>query len=443
MKSIVSVLIIAVFFAGLQSVVAGQIIGQITDPCNMAIDDYLDVLSASVERDDANLTFVMEMRGNIPAASSLPDYNDTITYIWFVDADNNPNTGQDAGGVGGEFNVRVVISQNPWFSGGYVDITGAMQGPGTGGTGTIQVAGNTARITINRSQIASVKRFHWRSDAGSYIGGTGIGNGVTPESGLARACRYGVLPDPSNDYYQVGDSYLYAELESDPGNPVIDLTNFNGGSFFVCLPLERKYPDQDDSQINAQATGHSGPWQLRMLSRFDVSGADPAVTGYAEGLALSDMDFYLDGNEDETGPVPAGVFLLKLTHDYHIFAADTQGQGYSETFEQIVINDIDASVQKGAWARSDRVQNEQRFAKYEQTIDLADYGLEFGVRYRISTMLLDRSEIPQASDEAGIFTDSSMLTSIDVANIAGDIDNDWNVDLFDFARFADNWLKQW
>ena len=40
-------------------------------------------------------------------------------------------------------------------------------------------------------------------------------------------------------------------------------------------------------------------------------------------------------------------------------------------------------------------------------------------------------------------TDSSMLTSIDVATITGDIDNDWDVDLFDFAQLADNWLVQW
>jgi hypothetical protein len=445
MKSKLSLLIIVtIFFAGTQSAIAGQVIGQLTDPCNMGIDGYLDILSASVERDDVNLTFVMEMRGNIPAASSLPDYNDTLTYIWLVDADNNPNTGQNPGGVGTEFNVRVVISQNPAFAGGYIDITGAMQGPGTGGTGTVQIIGNTVRITINRSQIASVRRFHWRSDAWIYIGGSiFINNGVTPESGLARVSRYGVLTAPENDHYQVGDSNLYAELESDPGNPVINLTNVNGGNFFVCLPLERKYPDQDNVQINAQATGHSGPGQLRMLSRFDVSGAETAVTGYAEGLALSDVDFYLDSDGVETGPVPTGVFLLKLTHDYHIFAADTQGQGYCTTFAQIVINQVDPPEQKAVWVFSDRVQNEQRFAKHEETLDLASYGLEFGVQYRISIMLDDRSEMPQASVEGGIFSDSTMMTSIDVANIPGDIDGDWKVDLFDFARFADSWLTQW
>lgn len=445
MNRIISLLIITIFFAGTQSIFAGQVIGQLTDPCNMAIDDYLDVLSASVERDDANLTFVMEMRGNIPSASSLPNYNDTITYIWLVDADNNPNTGQNPGGIGSEFNVRVVISQNPVFSGGYVDVTGAMQGPGMGGTGTVEVAGNIARITINRSQIASVRRFHWRSDAGSYMGGVGRSNGITPESGLARVSRYGVLTVPASDYYQVGDSYLYAVTESDPYNPVIDLTNVDGGNFFVCLLLERKYPDQDDAQINAQATGHSGPGQLRMLSRFDVEDADPAVAGYAEGKALYDVDFYLDGNEDETGPVPAGVFWVKLTHDYHIFATDNQGQGYSTTFAQIVINQVDPLEQKAVWVHSDWVQNEQRFSKREETLDLADYGLEFGVQYRLSTMLAYRAEIPQeqVSSAGVIFTDSSMAASIDVATIAGDIDNDWDVDLFDFARFADSWLVQW
>jgi hypothetical protein len=320
-----------------------------------------------------------------------------------------------------------------------------MQGPGTGGTGTVQVIGKAVRITINRSQIASVRRFHWRSNAWSYIGGVSRDNGITPapESGLARVGRYGVLTAPANDYYQVGDSYLYAVTESDPYNPVIDLTNVNGGNFFVCLPLERKYPDQDNAQINAQATGHSGPGQLRMLSRFDVVQAESAVVGYADGMALSITDFYLDGNGAETGPVPAEVFLLKLTHDYHIFATDNEGQGYCTTFAQIVINQVDPEVQKTVWVRQDRVQNEERFSKHEQTLDLADYGLEFGVQYRLSTLLIDHSEIPQASATGGIFTDSSMLTSIDVADIAGDIDNDWDVDLFDFARLADNWLIQW
>jgi hypothetical protein len=440
MKSIVSLLIIAIFFAGTQSIFAGQVIGQLTDPCNMAIDDYLDILSASVERNDANLTFVMEMRGNIPSASSLPDYNDIITYIWFVDADNNPNTGQDSGGVGSEFNVRVVVSQNPLFSGGYVDVTGAMQGPGKGGTGTVEVADNIVRITINRSQIASVRRFHWRSNVGSYIGGASRDSGVTAESGLARVGRYGVLTAPANDHYLVSN-FITAFLPD--LTKVINLGNSNEDNSFIYLPLERKYPDQDNTQVNAQATGHSGPGQLRVLSRYDITGAEDTIEGFTDGLALYDVDFYLDSDTNETGPVPAGVFVLKLTHDYHIFAADTQEWGYASTFAQIVINQVDPPDQKTVWVHYDEVKNEQSFAKYEETLDLADYGLEFGVQYRISAMLEDISGMPIFTPEGSLFSDSTMMTSFDIAAIPGDLDGDWNVDMLDFARFADNWLVQW
>jgi hypothetical protein len=444
MKRIKFFSIAAAFLTFAQVVTAGQIIGQITDPCNVNIDDYTDILSSRIERDGVNLTFVMEMRGNVPNASSLPDFNDTIVYIWLVDADNNPATGQNPGAqIGSEFNVRAVISQNPALAGGYVDVVGSMNRPGVGGTGTVEVNGSIVKITINRSQIASVRRFHWHSDSWRNIGGETRGNGTTPESGLARVCRFGVLPVPDNCYYKVGDSYLWAALETDPYSPVIDLTNSNGGIFYVCLPLEKKWPDQDNAQINAQATGHSGPNHLRMLTRFDLVEAETAILGYAEGIAIFIGDFYLDGNEGETGPISAGVFLLKLNHDYHIFAADVKGQGYCTTYAQVVITQVDPLELKAVRARQDRVQNEERFNNHQESIDLADYGLELGVLYRISVLLLDRSEIPEASVAGSIFSDSTLQTPIDIADIPGDGDNDWDVDLFDFAQLAENWLTQW
>jgi hypothetical protein len=423
-----------------QIVVAGQKIGQIIDPCNFSIDGSTDILSAWVERSGTKLTFVMEMRGNIPTASQLPGHDDTVTYIWLVDADNNPATGQNPPGIGSEFNVRAVISQNQIFAGGYVDVVGALTDPGVGGTGTVQVDANRISVTIDRSQIASVRRFHWRSDASSYLGGEVSGiNGFT-ESGLARVCRYGVLPIPENNNYQVGDNYLRAYLESDPCNAVIDLTDQNGGSFLVCLPLERKWPDQDDMKINAEATGHAGPNHLRMATRFEVTPRQSTSDGYAEGKATFDEDFLLDGNEGETGPIPRGIFVLSFSHDYHIFASDGVGQGYCTTFSQVVINQVDPQAQKGVWVYQDRVQNEDRFAKHTETIDLADYGLAFGIDYRISVLLTDRSEMPQWTNGGTIFTDSTMMTSLDVAAIPGDLDNSWSVDFSDFTRFASNWL---
>ena len=265
---------------------------------------------------------------------------------------------------------------------------------GIGGIGTVQVNSNRISVTIDRSQIASVRRFHWRSDAWSYIGGQVSGsNGVT-ESGLARVGRYGVLPIPENDTYWVGENYLRAYLQSDPCNAVIDLTDQNGGAFMVCLPLERKWPDQDNMKINAEATGHAGPNHLRMATRFDVTPGELGIKGYAEGKATFDGNFMLDGNEGEMGLIPHGVFVLKFSHDYRLFASDGIGQGYSTTFTQVVINQVDPLVQKGVWVYQDRMQNEDRFAKHTETIDLADYGLAFGIDYQISVLLTDRSEMP-------------------------------------------------
>jgi hypothetical protein len=423
-----------------QIAVAGQTIGQITDPCNPSINGSTDIISAWVERSGTKLTFVMEMRGNIPSAAQLPDYNDTVTYIWLVDADNNPATGQNPGGAGGEFNVRAVISKNPLLAGGYVDIVGALTDPGVGGIGGIATNANRISVTIDRSQIASVRRFHWRSDAWSYIGGQVSNNNGVTESGLARVGRYGVLPLPENNAYWVGENYLRAYLQSDPCNAVIDLTDQNGGTFFVCLPLEWKWPDQDNTKINTQATGHAGPNHLRMATRFDVTPGELGLRGYAEGKATFDGDFMLDGNESEMGLIPHGIFVLKFNHDYRLFASDGIGQGYCTTFAQIVINQIDPPEQKGVWVYQDRMQNEDRFAKNAETIDLADYGLELGVPYEISVLLTDRSEMPQWTTAGSIFTDSTMITLLDVAYIPGDLDSDWDVDFLDFAHFAKNWL---
>jgi hypothetical protein len=81
----------------------------LTDPENHEIYGFVDILSARVEQDGGLLTFVIETRGDIPTTLSQPD--DSIIYLWFVDADNNPSTGQPHGDLGSEFNVRTVISE--------------------------------------------------------------------------------------------------------------------------------------------------------------------------------------------------------------------------------------------------------------------------------------------------------------------------------------------
>jgi hypothetical protein len=97
----------------------------------------------------------------------------------------------------------------------------------------------------------------------------------------------------------------------------------------------------------------------------------------------------------------------------------------------------------GVWVHQDLASNNESFNKYEETIDLADFGLELGVDYHIWLLLLDRAEVPQASAGAESFTDSTTSAVVDVGNLPGDIDNDWDVDLYDFVALADNWLERW
>ena len=155
--------LLAGMFGSLAVLASGQtasgatVIGQLTDPEQPVVDASVDIVSASIEQDGGLLTFAIETRGDIP--TPLPS-NEALRYIWFVDADNNPATGQPNDEVGSEFNVRAVISGSSMD--GFVDITGSLPG---GGTGTVTVEGNRVEMTISLSQIASPEGFHWLCDA--------------------------------------------------------------------------------------------------------------------------------------------------------------------------------------------------------------------------------------------------------------------------------------
>jgi len=205
---------VTVFLFSVPSVSVGEIIGTLTDPCNLSITGYTDIISAKVEKSGLQLTFYITTRSPIPASVTDPC---SITYIWFVDADNNPQTGQNPGGnVGSEFNVRAVIT--PTVE-GWVDITGAWS-PG-GGQGTVAINGNELKMTINMSQIGSPDLFHFRCDACTWNGSqTENSNGVTPESCEVWASKYAVLYDASQRYYGIDQNCTVLRCdEGDPLNP--------------------------------------------------------------------------------------------------------------------------------------------------------------------------------------------------------------------------------
>jgi len=107
------------------------------------------------------------MRGDIPTILIRPD--DSITFIWLVDADNNPSTEQPHGGVGSEFNVRAVVGET--FGGGYVDVCGSMSG---GGPGEVTIQGNLVKISIGIAQIGQPTEFNWRCGTFQFINSTNV-----------------------------------------------------------------------------------------------------------------------------------------------------------------------------------------------------------------------------------------------------------------------------
>jgi len=430
-----------------QSAMGGQIIGHLDDPEDMGILDFTDITSAWVEKDGSSLTFVMQLRGAVPEPAALPEFNASLTYIWLVDADNNPDTGQSPGYSGSEFNVRAVISQNPGIAGGFVDVVGAMSG---GGNGSVMIDGQQVRMTVDRSQIASTSSFHWRNDAWLWVPESVVSANWLTDSSFAVVQAYGVLYQTEPRFHNVQCSYAVSQCAPGSEDPctatvVMDNSNYNNSaSDPIFLSIDGKRPPEmpDSYQVLAQAMGNAGFMHVRNHARLDVESADPSVFGQSFAQSNFDVEFILYG-PDETGPIPPDTFILKYTHDYHLFGIDVRGQSSGRTFAQIVITQADPIVQKGVWVHQQEALNNDFFAKAEETIDLAAYGFEYGVLYGLDLLLIDEATVATPSPYAEAVTDSTFLGSIEVKPQVCDLNGDGTVNLTDFALLAESWLASW
>ncbi|MFC1792969.1 hypothetical protein ACFL3Q_05220 [Planctomycetota bacterium] len=139
----------------LQKTYGAEVVGYLHDPTDTDLEAWVDITSAWIEQNGSSLTLVIEMRGDIPNVLARSD--DSITFLWFVDADNSASTGQPHGSVGSDFNVRAVVGES--FGGGYVDVCGSISG---GGLGEVIIHDNQVRITIGIAQIGQTSQFKWR-----------------------------------------------------------------------------------------------------------------------------------------------------------------------------------------------------------------------------------------------------------------------------------------
>jgi len=420
----------------------GEIIGQLSDLVQPEVEAFVDITSAWVEKDGSSLTFVLELRGNGPDPADFTEPDTGMTYIWLVDADNNPNTGQSW--VGNDFNVRVVVSNNPNWAGGFVDVVGAMGG---GGSGTVQVADNLVKITIEKSQIGSPDYFSWRSDAAYWVNGpTQSYNGVTPESGFAQLLAYGVLYDLNQQQFYAEPNFIaYQCAEENPEEfyEIMHQTNFNSsGTDPIFLSLDQKYPEQFSCQVLAQAAGAAGIRQVRNTARFDVEWPDSPVFGISKVSSFYSFVFTLYGPEG-SGPIPPETFRMKFSHDYSVFGSDLEGQARGWSMAQLLIVQMDPLEQKGVWVLQAEGCNNTYFSKNEESIDLAELpngALEYGVPYGANMLLINEAQAPVPTNYAEAIADSTTMVSIEVAPLPGDTDGDGDVDLADVARLAEHWL---
>jgi hypothetical protein len=124
---------------------------------------YIDIVYADIRQINLDtLQFEMKVKSTIP----LDPGNGVVVYLWMIDTDLNPSTGQKHAFVGSEYNIRVAFYDGHWQ--GWVDPIG--QRPG-GGQCPVFIDNNTIFITVKRSQIGDASRFNWEVSASDDRGG--------------------------------------------------------------------------------------------------------------------------------------------------------------------------------------------------------------------------------------------------------------------------------
>ena len=118
---------------------------------------FIDIVYAEIRQINlGTLQFEMRVKSTIPL-----DLGDSVVvYLWMIDTDLDPNTGQRHFFVGSEYNIRVAFYDGHWQ--GWVDPIG--QRPG-GGQCPVFIDNDTVSIVVKRNQIGNTTRFSWEVSA--------------------------------------------------------------------------------------------------------------------------------------------------------------------------------------------------------------------------------------------------------------------------------------
>lgn len=298
---------------------ASTVLSSLVDGANTGTNASLDILAADIAQDGGRLTCSMQLRGPLPAALPMPD--DVQTYLWYLDTDNDPGTGQPHGELGSEFNVRAVIGQT--YGGGWIDVTGAVPG---GGDGAVTIDGSTISITVWLNQVGDPDTFTWRcathaESSGSWEPGnddTMVATATTlPYTPPARAavvtpilelCPTGpatgqlqvVLRD-ANGNVLPNEDHVFAYRST---NPAVATVDADGVVTAITPPEFHWQTPYVDVWVDGVMADNSAV--------IRVNAVDVGVTH--QEYPGAHVSFYLP-------PVVEGVDLEALTADYEVVAA--------------------------------------------------------------------------------------------------------------------------
>jgi len=212
---------------------------------------FIDVTYTEIRQTNLDtLQFNMKLKSTIP----LNPGKDVVTYLWMIDTDLNPNTGQRHVFVGSEYNIRVAFCDSHWQ--GRVDAID--QNPG-GGQCPVFVDNDIVSIIVKRSQIGNATKFKWEVSAFDNYA-----SDIADSYATCQVLTTLTSPDIASEIL-LNPPFLRLSNGSTSGNLAITIKYANGNSTNVSLAkFFVDYPSMlsvtDDGTVKASAGKFGRCW---------------------------------------------------------------------------------------------------------------------------------------------------------------------------------------
>ena len=150
------IILVALFAAG--SFAANILISEQTDTFGNVWPGFCDIVASRVwQVDSSHYQLEIEVASDIPQATEPDEW---IRFIWYLDCDLDPRTGQSHGNIGSEFNIRSQQSADPDNSYANIDVTGDINA--VGGRITKFISGKTVTVLVPFNKIGNASQFYWK-----------------------------------------------------------------------------------------------------------------------------------------------------------------------------------------------------------------------------------------------------------------------------------------